>query len=157
MSVHKPSSIPILVYYLDVLKALKAISYSNAILEALTPIPGCDFTDNIAYPTINKGPEEMAEQAFQQMVQNDLPAYVTHVYIQTVSLSITRRIIGTLPPHLREASEGLAEAFCLTDLSQPDNLIVFALEGTIPCQSFKSNKLLKGHRIPPNNKVRYEL
>jgi hypothetical protein len=157
LSVHKPSSIPILVYYLDVLKALKAISYSNAILEALTPIPGYDFTDNIAYPTINKGPEERAEQAFQQMVQNDLPAYVTHVYIQTVSLSITRRIIGTLPPHLREASEGLAEAFCLTDLSQPDNLIVFALEGTIPCQSFKSNKLLKGHRIPPNNKVRYEL
>jgi hypothetical protein len=63
------------------------------------------------------------------MVQNDLPAYITHVYIQTVSLSITRRIIGTLPPHLREASEGLAEVFCLTDPSRPDNPIVFASEG----------------------------
>jgi hypothetical protein len=129
LNTHKPTSIPILVYYLNALKALKAISYSNAIVESLGPIAGCDFTATIAYPTINKGLEEQAEQAFQLMVQKDLPAYVTHVYIQTVSLSITRRIIGTLPPHLREASEGLAEVFCLTDPSRPDNPIVFASEG----------------------------
>lgn len=36
---------------------------------------------------------------------------------------------GTLAPHLREASEGLAEVFCLTDPSRPDNPIVFASEG----------------------------
>jgi hypothetical protein len=134
LSAHKPSSIPVLVYYLDALKALKAISYSNAIAESLDPIPGCDFTANVAYSTINKVIEEKAQRAFNVMVQNDLPAYITHVYIQTVSLSITRRIIGTLPPHLREASEGLAEVFCLTDPSRPDNPVVFASEG-IPAQS----------------------
>jgi hypothetical protein len=132
LSTHRPASVPVLVYYLDAVKALKAISYSNAIAEALAPIPGCEFASTIAYPTINKSLEEKANQAFEVMVQNDLPAYVTHVYIQTVSLSISRRIIGTLPPHLRETSEGLAEVFCLTDPSRPDNSIVFASEGRAP-------------------------
>ena len=35
-----------------------------------------------------------------------------------MSLSISRRITGTLAPHLRDASEGLAEVFCLTDPSR---------------------------------------
>lgn len=129
LSAHRPASIPVLVYYLDAIKALKAISYSNAIAEALAPIPDCDFTSTTVQPTVNTVLEEKAKKAFEVMVQNDLPAYVTHIYIQTVSLSITRRIIGTLPPHLREASEGLAEVFCLTDPSRPDNPIVFVSEG----------------------------
>lgn len=36
--------------------------------------------------------------------------------------------MGTLPPHLKEQSEGLAEVFCLTDPSRSDNPIVFASE-----------------------------
>ncbi|RAL59489.1 hypothetical protein DID88_006603 [Monilinia fructigena] len=83
LGAQRPGSIPILIYYLDAVKALKAISYSNAIAEALEPIAG---------------------------------------------ISIQRRITGTLPAHLREASEGLAEVFCLTDPSRPDNPIVFASE-----------------------------
>lgn len=38
LSYHRAGSIPILIYYLDAVKALKAISYSNAIAEALDPI-----------------------------------------------------------------------------------------------------------------------
>jgi hypothetical protein len=142
LSTHRPGSIPVLVYYLDTIKALKAISYANAIAEALALVPGCEFTSTIAYPTINKGLEEKANQSFEVMVENDLPAYVTHVYIQTVSMSITRRIIGTLPPHIREASEGLAEVFCLTDPSRPDNPIVFASEGIILFIFIKPHPLL---------------
>ncbi|CAG8949435.1 hypothetical protein HYFRA_00005064 [Hymenoscyphus fraxineus] len=128
MSSHRPASVPILVYYLDALKALKAIKYSNAIAEALDPIAGFDFTAQDSRPTVNPDLEVKASQAFQVMVREDLPAYITHTYIQTVSLSIQRRITGTLPTHLREASEGLAEVFCLTDPSRPDNPIVFASE-----------------------------
>jgi hypothetical protein len=98
LSTHRPSSMAMLIYYLDATKALKAIAYANAIAEAL--------------------------------VREDLPAYVTHLYIQIVSQSIAKRVTGTLPPHLREASEGLAEVFCLTDPSRPDNPIVFASDGT---------------------------
>lgn len=131
LSAHRTSSVPILIYYLDAIKALKAISYSNAIAEALDPIPGFDFTGTSAKKTVNAELEEKARQAFDVLVREDLPAYVTHTYIQTVSLSIQRRITGTLPSHLREASEGLAEVFCLTDPSRPDNPIVFASEGNL--------------------------
>jgi hypothetical protein len=129
LSASRPSSIPILIYYLDAIKALKAISYSNAIAEALDPIVGFDFTANTSTKTINSDLEEKSRQAFGVLVREDLPAFITHTYIQTVSLSIQRRITGTLPAHLREASEGLAEVFCLTDPSRPDNPIVFASEG----------------------------
>ena len=129
LSTHRPQSVPILIYYLDALKALKAINYANAIAEALSPIAGHAFTLDPASPTINSALESKARQAFDAMVAEDLPAYVTQIYIQIVSLSISRRITGTLAPHLREASEGLAEVFCLTDPSRVDNPIVFASEG----------------------------
>jgi len=132
LSANRASSVPVLVYYLDAIKALKAISYSNAIAEALEPIDGYDFTSKIAKTTMNEDLEEKVRQAFDAMVREDLPAFITHTYIQTVSLSIQRRITGTLPSHLREASEGLAEVFCLTDPSRPDNPIVFASEGISP-------------------------
>lgn len=91
-----------------------AISYSNAVAEALHLIEGFDFTNSTAQRTVNLDLEEKARQAFDVLVREDLPAYITHIYIQTVSLSIQRKITGTLPAHLREASEGLAEVFCLT-------------------------------------------
>lgn len=129
LGAQRSSSIPILIYYLDAVKALKAISYSNAIAEALEPIPGFDFTSIAASKTMSAALEEKATKAFDVLVREDLPAYITWTYIQTVSISIQRRITGTLPAHLREASEGLAEVFCLTDPSRPDNPIVFASEG----------------------------
>ena len=131
LSAVRPESVPILIYYLDALKALKALAYANAIAEGLDRIPGHEFTDHPTKPTVNSVLEEKASNAFEVLVNEDLPAYITHKYIQIVSLSITRRITGTLAPHLREASEGLAEVFCLSDPSRPDNPIVFASEGTL--------------------------
>lgn len=125
---HRPKSIPILIYYLDALKALRAINYANAIAEALEPIKGQNFTEQGAKLTNNAMLEEKANRAFDVLVQDDLPAYIAHTWIQVVSISIQRRITGTLAPHLREASEGLAEVFCLSDPSRTDNPIVFASE-----------------------------
>ena len=131
LSTHRPQSVPILIYYLDALKALKAIRYANAIAEALSPIPKYSFTADLANPTTNRELENKAASAFTVLTQEDLPAFITHVFVQVVSQSISRRITGTLAPHLREASEGLAEVFCLTDPSRPDNPIVFASEGML--------------------------
>jgi hypothetical protein len=131
LSNHRPKSIALLVYYLDALKALRAINYANAIAESLEPMDGFDFSKHPARPTANAWVEEKAKLAFDAIVQDDLPAFVTHTFIQVVSISIQRRICGTLPPHLREASEGLAEVFCLTDPSRTDNPIVFASEGML--------------------------
>ncbi len=129
LSTHRPGSVPVLIYYLDALKALRAIKYSNAVAEALSPIRGHDFTTSAVQLTANPVLEEKAAQAFDALVEDDLPAYITHMYIQIVSLSISQRITGTLAPHLREASEGLAECFVVTDVTRPDYPIVFASEG----------------------------
>jgi hypothetical protein len=129
LSAHRPQSISVLIYYLDALKALRAIAYANSLAGSLESIDGHDFSEQLALPTINSMLEEKANKAFETLVRDDLPAYITHTFIQVVSLSIQRRITGTLAPHLRESSEGLAEVFCLTDPSRPDNPIVFASEG----------------------------
>jgi hypothetical protein len=129
LSMARPTSIPILIYYLDAQKAIRAINYANAVAEALEPIEAHSFTENPARPTVNAILEEKARQAFDVLVREDLPAFITHVWIQVVSVSIQKRITGNLPPLLREASEGLAEVFCLTDPSRADNPIIFASEG----------------------------
>ena len=128
LGTHRKESVPLLIYYLDALKALRAIRYANAVAEALDPLDGQNFTNSIPRSTMNTELQEKADRAFEAMVQQDLPAFVTHIFINVVSVSIQRRITGTLPPHLREASEGLAEVFCLSDPSRPDNPIVFASE-----------------------------
>ena len=126
----RPWSIPILIYHLDATKALRAVNYSNAVADSLEPLHGHDFTATPARPTVNSVLEDKARQAFDVLVRDDLPAYVTHIYTQVVSRSIAKRVTGTLSPRLRDASEGLAEVFCLTDPNRPDNPIIFASEGT---------------------------
>ncbi len=126
----RQGSVPLMIYYFDALKALKALEYSNAVTEALTPLDGHDFTRKATAASANEMLKEKADTAFQALAQEDLPAFITHIWIQTVSASIKKRITGTLPAHLRDMSEGLAEVFCLTDPSQHDNPIVFASEGT---------------------------
>jgi hypothetical protein len=129
LSMARPASVPVLIYYLDALKAMRAIKYANAVAEALEPIHGLEFTDTAARPTVNATLEEKSRQAFDTLVREDLPAYITHVFVQMVSVSVQKRVTGTLPPMLREASEGLAEVFCLSDPSRTDNPIIFASEG----------------------------
>lgn len=94
LSTHRPQSVPTLVYYLDALKALKAIKYANAIAEALNPIAGQEFTNTLAGSTHNEGLEEKAYQAFTVLVDQELPAFISQMYIQIVSLSISQRITG---------------------------------------------------------------
>lgn len=155
---HRPSSIPILIYYLDALKAIRAIQYANAIAEALEPIQDFGFTETSAPATKNSALQAKADQAFEILVRDDLPAYIAHTWIQVVSVSIQRRITGTLAPHLREASEGLAEVFCLTDPSRSDNPIVFASEEFARTTQYgmsysigRNCRFLQGPRTNPNS------
>lgn len=123
---YRPTSVPLLNYYLSALKALRAINYSNSVLRKLRPLKDFDFSHAPQQPdpTTNRKLQEKANSAFEVLTREDLPAYITHVWIQTVSVSIRHRIMGTS----FDASEGLAEVFCLTDPSRPDNPIVFMSE-----------------------------
>jgi hypothetical protein len=129
LTAQRPQSLPMLVYYLDSLKAIRAIHYANAILEGLDSVKGHDFTSQPAESTANGSLEQRANNAFDVLAREDLPAYITSLYVQVVTLSITKRVTGCLAPRLRDASEGLAEVFCLTDPSRPDNPIVFTSDG----------------------------
>lgn len=158
LNVHRPQSIPLLIYYLDALKAIRAIRYANAIAEALDPIKDQDFTKNSPSLTNNTSLERKANEAFKVLTEEDLPAYVSYLWIQVVSTSIQRRITGTLAPHLREASEGLAETFCLSDPSRKDNPIVFASEEFARTTQYgmtyaigRNCRFLQGPQTSPNS------
>ncbi len=142
LNTHRPKSIAILIYYLDALKALRAINYANAIAEALEPIRCHDFTHQVTRPTGNSVLAEKAEKAFELLSREDLPAFIAHTWTQVVSISIQRRITGTLAPHLREAREGLAEVFCLSDPSRADNPIVFASEEFVRMTQYGMNYII---------------
>jgi hypothetical protein len=130
VSACRPKSIPMLMYYLDATEAVKAVNYAITIAQSLEPIPEHDFTSDIVKTTMNSELEGKAEKAFKVIVQEDLPAFVTQLYVQTVKSSMMRRIIGPSAQPMRDAPDGMLEVFCLTDPSRPDNPIVFASKGT---------------------------
>lgn len=125
----RPASLPLLTYYLEAEKALRALKYANAVTASLKKLQGHDFSSSFADETINKSLQSKHDDAFEALTRDELPMYVTHTWIAIVSLSIKLRIIGSMPSHLREASEGLAEVFCLTDPSRRDNPIILASDG----------------------------
>lgn len=132
LSACRPKSIPMLMYYLDASEALKAVNYAITIAQALEPIPGHEFTSVPTETTLCSELEAKVENAFDVLVQEDLPAYVAQMYVQTVKSSMMKRIMASSEMSVREVPEGLLEVFCLTDPSRPDNPIVFASEGMYP-------------------------
>ncbi|KAK1594051.1 uncharacterized protein LY79DRAFT_589489 [Colletotrichum navitas] len=85
----RPASLPLLTYYLDCLKALRAIAYANAIANGLDTLPGYEFSSGNTNMTCNSSLEKKAEAAFDILVQEDLPAYITYTWIQTVKFHRT--------------------------------------------------------------------
>ncbi|GAW16810.1 hypothetical protein ANO14919_062490 [Xylariales sp. No.14919] len=124
----KPESVPLLNYYLNLVKALKAIGYANAIIAELACINKTPSSELPLTEVISRSLMGRANETFGVLAQEELPAYVTHVWTRIVNTTIKQRIKNTLPPTLRDLSEGLAEVFCLTDPSRDDNPIVFASE-----------------------------
>ncbi|KAK8069196.1 hypothetical protein PG994_005812 [Apiospora phragmitis] len=123
---HRPASVALLKYYLGLLKALRAIEYSNLVTQNLHPPPETDVAHHDGETgelpaTYNQELQMQADLSFDHLTREDLPMYVTHVWIKIVSVSVKHHIMGKLP----HVSEGLAEVFCLTDPSRPDNPIVF--------------------------------
>ena len=72
LSTHRPQAVPILIFYLDALKALKALGYANAVMGALRPIPGQIFSEAQCKPTQNTELEQKAAKAFQELTNSDV-------------------------------------------------------------------------------------
>lgn len=128
---YKPHSAPVLVRYLETQKAIKAVEYANAVAYSIKPLPG-DAPGHPPCPaaSVDVRFESKAKRAFDQLVTEALPMYITHTLVKTVTEYMVREITGTTMPMMRELVGGLAEVFCLSDPSLPDNPIVYASEGT---------------------------
>ena len=126
---YRPESVPILAYYLDVIKALKTIKYAESIINGLEPIPGHEFTAGANSATMAWVLEDKADRALDTLVKDDLPAFIAYVYVRTVDIALVDRVTGREDPKSRGIADGLAEVFVLSDPARPDNPIVFTSEG----------------------------
>lgn len=99
---HRPESVPLLVYHLDARKALAAIKYTNAVSDRLKLLGSLDFTKEPTPRTVNDILRKKAEASFEVLANEDLPAWITSVWMKAVEVSIRRRINGSLPSQLRE-------------------------------------------------------
>ncbi|KAL9580651.1 MAG: hypothetical protein Q9212_004370, partial [Teloschistes hypoglaucus] len=126
---YKPSSAPILIRYLEAQKAIKAVEYANALAESFKPISG-DASSQIPClaATLDTRFESRSRRALEHLVNEALPAYITQCFTKVVTESMVREITGTTMPIMRELVGGLAEVFCLSDPSIPDNPIIYASE-----------------------------
>lgn len=102
----RPASVPLLVYHLDTRKALAAIKYANAVTGSLQPLDTLESTREPAPRTDNEVLRKKAEASFARLATEDLPAWITSVWMKAVEVSIRRRINGSLPSQLREYVSG---------------------------------------------------
>ncbi|KAJ5171921.1 hypothetical protein N7492_004514 [Penicillium capsulatum] len=130
----RPRSIATLTYYLNATKALKSLEYANALvrLSIDVPPPSVQTVQNDTDPVgsiASKVLEKRVEDGLRALTAEELPAFITSRCITITSKIVEERVRGTLPMKFRETSNALAEVFCLTDPSRPDNPIIFASEG----------------------------
>ena len=124
---YRAQHIPKLNQYFEAKKAKAAIEYANAVANQL-PVEG-DHAPYIA-ATLNARFDSRMKEIVEDLVEDALPAYVTHRLTGLVTESLVKEVTGNNAPVMRELIPSLAEVYCITDPSLPDNPIVYASEGT---------------------------
>lgn len=110
---YRPDSVPLLVYYLNARKALAALRYSNAVGDCLRPVDSLAFTRAATPKSTNDELKRKADSAFDMLANEDLPAWITAIWMRAVEVSIRRRINGSLPTQLRECVKEPRRPFSL--------------------------------------------
>jgi hypothetical protein len=127
----RPRSLPTLTYYLNAYKALKTIQYANALVRLAVDVPTASIktAKEPVGPTTNSALEARVQHALDALTAEELPAFITSNCINITGKVVEERIRGTLPDKFQGTADALAEVFCLTDPSRPDNPIIFASGG----------------------------
>ena len=155
---YKPRFAPKLVQYLQTQKAMKAVEYANVVAETIQPLPG-EYPGTIpcSAAMLDTRFEARSRKAFESLVNDALPAYITYLLVQVVTEIMVKEITGTNMPFMRELVVGLSEVFCLTDASAKDNPIIYASEGTSRIRiagGTQGHALTSACRILPSHTVR---
>lgn len=118
---------PLLTFYWDACKAIKALDYANSLASMLyKPASHQDANYQATGVVANSQLRHAADEAFKELLREDLHWFIANTYIGIVCSVMRSRVTGTLPAPLREASHGLAEVFCITDPTRRDNPIILA-------------------------------
>lgn len=134
----KPQHAKILTHYLEAKKAITAIQYANAIADQIPALPG--EAPHIA-ATLDEAFEEKSQKIVEDLVEEALPAYLTHRLVSQVTDVMVKEITGNGTPLMRELIPSLAEVYCISDPSLPDNPLVYASEGvSITCNTFRQSR-----------------
>jgi len=121
LALYRPRAALSLRKYLDVQKAIAAVQYANALADNLWPGLEAAPLD----PTF----ESKAKSSIEVLLNDALPGYITHRITELVTDLLQREITGQASPAMKQMVSGLAEVYCLTDPSLPDNPIVYASDG----------------------------
>lgn len=124
---HRAYLSPVLSRYLEIRKAKAAIDYANAVAEHMAA-SSPDSSPNIPAATLDPDFESRCRQAEEKLVSDALPAYITHRLVLLATDCLVKEITGNSAPIMQEMFNGLAEIYCMTDPSLPDNPIVYASE-----------------------------
>jgi PAS domain-containing protein len=108
-------------------KAIAAIAYANALARARWPTTGSERPVFAAH--IDAEFHRRGQEAFDMLLAEALPAYITHV----LTNEVTRYMEGQIPRMRsshedRQPLEGIFEAFCLTDPKMEGHPIIYASE-----------------------------
>ena len=112
--------------YLQSKKAITAVEYANAVADQ---IPVHQGAQPYIAATLDDEFDERSRQTAEDLVEEVLPKYLTNRLVNFVTETLVKEIMGTNAPYVKDLVPSLAEVYCITDPSLPDNPIVYASEG----------------------------
>ncbi|QIX01838.1 hypothetical protein AMS68_007355 [Peltaster fructicola] len=123
LKTYRPDHSQALKQYAESRKAVLAIEYANAVAGHL-------YADSDQGPSaaasLDRGFQAQMTQHVSSLVEEALPAYITHRLTHIVTDTLVKEITQNGAPILRELIPNLAEVYCVTDPALPDNPIVYA-------------------------------
>lgn len=122
---YRPQQNEALRRYLEAKKALAAIEYANALAEQM---PVEEGQQNLLAAAIDEDFEARSQETVADLVEEALPAYITYRLTTLVTDTLVKEITGNNAPIMRELVPSLAEVYCISDPSLPDNPLVYASE-----------------------------
>jgi len=113
---------------------MKAIEYANSVSRTIRWPSNTDFckSSKLQAAVVEVKFEDDANGELRLLCGEALPAFITHNLVDVVIDLVASDIQGQVVPALKSLVGNLAEAFCLTDPSCPNNPIIYASDGIPP-------------------------
>lgn len=122
---YRPQHAETLQQYAELKKAIAAVEYANAIARQ---VKSRGASPQLRAAKLDEHFESMSKKIVEDLVEEALPAYLTYRLVSLVTDTLVKEITGNSAPLLTELIPSLAEVYCITDPSLPDNPIVYASE-----------------------------